>query len=140
MYRLVLLLILILLPSCNSNPNKEKLEDQMLMYEPSEMALLMRSMYEVNKDVRIKVINKDSILPFPKDFLNIHSAVLTDPSERNAEFDSLAKQFIYFQEKIYGLPSSTTIANFNKSINTCIACHETRCVGPIPKIKKLLIH
>lgn len=141
MYKIIRLsIVCLVLLSCNSNNKSKKAEDKtLIMYQPSEMTLLMRKMYEVNKVVKNQIIQKDILLPFPEEFSTIHSAVLTDPSERNEEFDSLAKQFISYQEATFSSNSDATVYYFNKSVNTCIACHETRCTGSIPKIKKLLI-
>jgi len=142
MYKVIgFFIVCLILLSCNLNNKNEKGDDKtLMMYQPSEMALLMRQMYEFNKVVKKQIIHKDSLLPFPEEFLTIHSAVLTDPSERDIEFDSLAKQFVYQQKSTFSSSLDSTAYYFNQSVNTCIACHETRCTGPIPKIKKLLIH
>ncbi|MBT8385377.1 MAG: hypothetical protein KJO83_06680, partial [Bacteroidia bacterium] len=66
----------LLCASCNVDGQKENVSEEPLMYQPTEMALLMRKMYEVNNVVKIQIINKDSILPFPEEFSNIHTAVL----------------------------------------------------------------
>ena len=129
----------LLLASCQIDGEKENASEEPLMYQPTEMALLMRKMYEVNNVVKKQIINKDSILPFPEEFSNIHTAVLTDPTERNSEFDSLANLYLTYQKDLFNTGSDSTVYYFNKSVNTCITCHETRCVGPLPKIKKLLI-
>ena len=126
--------------SCDTNKKEAKIEEAPIMYEASEMALLMRGMYEFNKAARAQIINKDSLSAFPEEFLFIHKAVLTDPSERDKEFDSIAEQFIEAQKAVFSTKSDSTLYHFNKSVNLCISCHETRCIGPIPKIKKLLIH
>ena len=135
-----LLIIGIAMLSCNFVNNKEQVYKEPVMYQPTEMALLMRKMYEVNKAVKTQILNKDSLLTFPVEFSRIHTAVLTNPSERDNEFDSLAKVFIDHQKATFSSNSDSLVFYFNKSVNTCITCHETRCVGPIPKIKKLLIH
>ena len=132
--------LLFLIASCDTNKKEVKIEEAPVMYEASEMALLMRGMYEFNKAARAQIINKDSLLPFPEEFLLIHKAVLTDPSERDKEFDTIAEQFINAQKATFSAKSDSTLYHFNKSVNLCISCHETRCIGPIPKIKKLLIH
>ena len=126
--------------SCDTNKKEVKIEEEPVMYEASEMALLMRGMYELNKATRVQIIKNDSLFPVPEEFLSIHTAVLTDPSERDKEFDSIAEQFINAQKATFSNKSDSTIYHFNKSVNLCIACHETRCTGPIPKIRKLLIH
>jgi len=133
------LICLLIFVSCNSNKKEVKVEQEPLMYKPSEMALLMRKMYEVNKVVKAQIINKDSLLSFPEEFSTIHTAILTDPTERNKEFDSISKQFLLQQKAAFTSNSDSARYHFNKSINSCISCHETRCVGPLPIIKKLLI-
>ncbi len=141
MYKKIRLsIVCLVLLSCNSNNKNKKADDKtLIMYQPSEMALLMRKMYEVNKVAKNQIIQKDILLSFPEEFSTIHSATLTDPSERDEEFDSLAKQFISYQKTTFSSNSDSTVYYFNKSVNTCITCHETRCTGSMPKIKKLLI-
>ncbi|MCK0131993.1 hypothetical protein MWU59_10830 [Flavobacteriaceae bacterium F08102] len=109
------------------------------MYEPSEMALLMRQMHALNEQAKAQIVAGKEVGLYPKELANLHSAAMTDPSERDAEFDSLAVRFLYYQKKAFGPHTEETKVNYNKSIATCIACHQTRCVGPIPKIKKLFI-
>jgi len=132
--------LLFLMLSCDTDKKEVKIEEAPIMYEASEMTLLMRGMYEFNKAARLQIINKDSLLPFPEEFLLIHKAVLTDPSERDKEFDTIAEQFIKAQKATFSAKSDSRSYHFNKSVNLCISCHETRCTGPIPKIRKLLIH
>ena len=134
-------LIIVLLNSCDTFSKKENVElEEMQMYEPTEMALLMRRMYEFNKLTKSQIVNKDSLTAFPEEFADIHRAIMTDPDDRDAEFDSLANRFINFQKAAYSTKSDSTAYYFNQSVNSCIACHQTRCTGPIPKIKKLLIN
>ncbi len=135
-----LLIICMVMLSCNLANKKEQVYQEPVMYKPTEMALLMRKMYEVNNLIKTQIINKDSLLSFPQEFSNIHTAVLTKPSDRDIEFDSLAKVFIDHQRATFSTGSDSLVFHFNKSITACISCHESRCVGPIPKIKKLLIH
>ncbi|PID69737.1 MAG: hypothetical protein CR989_00050 [Flavobacteriales bacterium] len=109
------------------------------MYEPSEMALLMRQMYEYNKLVKQQIIAGDSLADYPEDFKKIHTAVLTNPEEKDAEYDSLANVFLTFQNKAFNTKKDSVVYYFNKSVNACVTCHTTRCTGPIPKIKRLKI-
>jgi len=141
MYKIIgLVFFCLLVLSCNYVNKKEAINKEPIMYQPTEMALLMRKMYDVNNLVKAQIINKDTLLPFPEEFSTIHTAVLTNPSERDTEFDSLSKIFIDHQKATFSSVSDSIVYHFNNSVNTCISCHETRCVGPIPKIKKLLIH
>lgn len=140
MYKLcALLMASVILMSCHSDNAPKKAEIKPVLYQPSEMAILMRGMYEFNSLVKTQIVNKKALTPLPEEFTKIHSAVLTAKFERNKEFDSLSKSFITYQKALYSSSSDSASYFFNKSINTCVSCHQTRCTGPIPKIKKLLI-
>ena len=134
-------IIFFLLLACNSkNKNTDIERDALIMYEPSEMTILMRGIHEVNKVAKDQIIKNDSLLAFPEEFTKIFTATLTDSTERDDEFFILARSFIDLQKMTYTTYSDSTISNFNRSINNCVECHRTRCPGPIPEIKKLYIN
>ena len=134
-------IICLLLQSCNwKNRSIEVDSNELVMYEPSEMTMLMRKIHEVNKVVKDQIIKKDSLLIFPEEFTEIFSATLTDSTERDDKFIILARSFIDLQKMAFSSYSDSTVYNFNRSINNCVECHRTRCPGPIPEIKKLLIN
>ena len=120
--------------SCDSPSNTKKFE----MYEMSEMATLMEQMYVDNQRLKERISKGDTIGKFPNHFLDIHKAVMTDETENDAFFKEQAALFIQSQELIYKDPKNAKI-HFNDGINACIRCHEVKCGGPIPKIKKLYI-
>ncbi len=141
----LLIFITILLVSCQNNKEKEACEsdskvneDGFEMYEISEMAALMEQMYVDNQRLKDKIINGDTIGKFPQHFERIHQAVMTDGKERDDFFEEQAQKFIIAQEQIYKDPKNAKV-HFNKGIDACIQCHEVKCGGPIPKIKKLYI-
>ena len=128
--------------ACNTSADKNAeivKNAELAMYKDSEMALLMREMYIFNEKTKEKIINKEELGEFPKNFLNIHSAILTDPTDRNSNFDALSKGFITNQQALFSASSKATKEQFNIMVNSCVACHKTTCIGPIPKIEKLLI-
>ena len=134
-------IICLLLQACISkNRNIEAVSNELVMYEPSEMTILMRRIHEVNKVVKDQIIKRDSLLIFPEEFTEIFSATLTDSTERDDKFIILARSFIDLQKMAFSSYSDSTVYNFNQSINNCVECHRTRCPGPIPEIKKLLIN
>ena len=108
------------------------------MYEMSEMAALMEQMYVDNQRLKDRIIKGDTIGKFPQHFVKIHNAVMTDENDKDAFFDEQAAKFIKAQELIYNDPKNAK-EHFNKGIDACIQCHEVKCGGPIPKIKKLYI-
>jgi len=132
-------LILLLFISCEKEMKKTKDNEKLIMYQPSEMTELMRGIYEYNKASKHKIENNQDLFEYPEEFQKISTAKLTDPSERDNEFDSLAVVFLENQKAAYSFKGDLVKYSYNKSINACISCHKTRCTGPLPKIKKLLI-
>lgn len=137
----ILLLGSILFLSCNSTKKEapKNVEEELVMYEFSEMALLMEEMYKANEDLKNKIVNKEAIGDFSDKFLNIHSAVLTNPKDRDASFEIFSKAFIENQKAIYSASPDEVKNQFNLMVNSCVSCHKTTCTGPIPRIEKLLI-
>lgn len=146
MKKYILLVGLYLLISCNKKEEKaecaptasDKKDKKFEMYEMSEMAGLMEQMYVDNQRLKERIKKGDTIGKFPNHFLKIHKAVMTDESENDAFFKEQAALFIKAQELIYEDPKNAK-EHFNEGINACVRCHEVKCGGPIPKIKKLYI-
>ncbi len=140
-----LLSILLLVFSCQKKEEKatcppEKKEEgkKFEMYKMSEMAALMEQMYVENKNVKERIIKGEPVGKFPEHFLKIHTAKFTDESDNDAFFKENANVFIETQKLIYDDPKNAK-QHFNDGIKACLTCHETKCGGPIPRIKKLYI-
>ena len=133
--------------SCNSK--KEEVEEKSVdnsiiseefeMYEMSEMAALLEHMSVDNERLKDRIIKGDTIGQFPQHFTKIHEAVLTDETDKDAFFNEQASKFILAQELIYKDPENAK-EHFNNGVNACIECHQVKCGGPIPRIKKLYIN
>ena len=108
------------------------------MYEMSEMASLMEQMYKDNEKLKERITKGDTIGKFPNHFLEIHAAVMTDEQENDAFFKAQAANFINAQKLIYEDPKNAK-EHFNSGVDACVQCHEVKCGGPIPRIKKLYI-
>ena len=118
---------------CSSGKEK-KLE----MYQMSEMATLMEQMYVDNKRLKERIQKGDTIGTFPKYFLKIYTAKFTDETDNDLFFKDKAKEYITTQQLIYSDPKNAT-SHFNAGVDACLKCHESKCGGPIPRIKKLYI-
>lgn len=116
-------------------PGKEK---KLEMYQMSEMAALMEQMYVDNKQLKERIQNGDTLGSFPKHFLKIHTAKFTDETDNDLFFKQKAKEFISSQQLIYSDPKNAK-EHFNAGVDACLRCHENKCSGPIPRIKKLYI-
>lgn len=137
---------LIFVFSCNSNSETKTVKEETTqervydMYEPSEMANLMNQMYAEKLVVKNEIIAGNRPTEFPSDFLNIHTAELSDFKKRNAKFEAFSKLYISAELEVYNADSNIPLEErFNTAVGLCISCHQTECTGPIPRIKKLLI-
>jgi len=108
------------------------------MYKMSEMAALMEQMYVDNMRLKERIATGDTIGNVPQHFLKIHASAMTDESENDAFFKVQAAKFLKAQELIYK-DSLNAKKHFNDAVSTCVKCHEQKCEGPIPRIKKLYI-
>lgn len=107
--------------------------------QTSEMAALMLQMFEVNQMHKNLITEGKAIEGTPDQFSAIYTAKFTNPSNRNPTFKAFADLYLNTYEKVFETSSDSLKIKHNNVIQSCIACHQTTCVGPIPKIKKLLI-
>ncbi len=137
-YLLIVFLVLIVF-GCKNNQEEQKEKKVLVMAKTSEMALLMNEMYAYNESIKQQIIEGNLSNNYPQRFDNIHSAVLTNPSVRDFDFESFSKQYLEAQKQVFESPQEELTVSYNNAINACISCHNVKCVGPIPRIKKLLI-
>jgi hypothetical protein len=118
---------------CSSEKEK-KLE----MYQMSEMATLMEQMYVDNKRLKERIQNGETLGSFPNHFFKIYTAKFTDETDNDLFFKQKAKEYIASQQLIYS-DQKNAKEHFNAGVDACLRCHESKCGGPIPRIKKLYI-
>ena len=136
---LFLVVIILTLISCNKEKSKKVDKETLVMYEPSEMTVLMREMF-LFQETSKKMIEKGELpLDFPKKFKKIHTAELSDQFEHDDSFKDFTKLYFLNIENLEKSTTKNAKENFNIAINSCIACHKTTCTGPITRIRKLII-
>ncbi len=129
-----------LMTSCQKKEEKKACakEKTFDMYQMSEMATLMERMHAHNQQLRERILKKDTIGKFPEFFNEIFTAKFTDESDNDAFFKENAIKYIAAQKLIYS-DTTNLKKNYNDGLNACITCHQGKCGGPIPRIKKLII-
>ncbi len=149
MNKVLILLLVLTFFSCQKKEKKVDVkevknschkEKQFDLYQMSEMASLMEQMYVYNKQIKDRIVKGDTVGTFPEFFNKIYTAKFTTPSDNDAFFKENAKKYIAAQKLIYSSSPATIKENFNKGLDACITCHQGKCGGPIPRIKKLYIH
>lgn len=130
--------VLLLNLSC-SNEKKIQEKEPLQMREASELAVLMEQMYAFNDSIKQQIINGESLSKMPYDLEQLHTLEMTNRFERDANFQKFAAVFKKYQSDLYEMTQDSLKLTYNNAIQSCIACHQTSCTGPIPRIKKLLI-
>ena len=118
--------------------NKEKVNEPFQLYQMSEMASFMEEMYAEHQVLKEQILNGETPDSLSYDLLKLHTATMTDSSDYDERFKNMAKVFAEYEEKIVSDPANAK-ANYNQAVQLCISCHQLKCTGPIPRIKKLLI-
>lgn len=111
------------------------------VYEPTELALLMRQMLEeygeAKKDLEQGKIPSKKITYVDE----IMTAEPTDPADINDLYKALGAPFIAQAKAYASSPNDLKeqIKMHNLTIKSCINCHKSFCGGPIQAIKKLYV-
>jgi hypothetical protein len=133
------ILLLVFIIACSSKKEAEVNAKKSNLFKQSEMAALMLHMYDANLENKQLILEGKTPVKFSKEFAKIHTATLTDPTDKDASFQVFSEFYLDSYQQVYRSSKDSLILKHNNSINSCIACHKTTCIGPIPKIKKLLI-
>lgn len=122
------------------NAEKKASADSLEMYQASELALLMRKMYDENLALRADLKAGNLPQSFPEDWRRIHTAEATDPGEINETYRALADKYLkHIEEMTAAQDRAAAISAYNEMVATCASCHQIYCQGPLAKIRKLRI-
>lgn len=132
-----LLLLSLLAIGCQSSPEKPAQERPINPNGDSELALLMREMFEESDRIKLQ-IEAGEVPSGLQKFENIHSAVPTDSDASGPIFESMATAYLRLVRAIEAGDSSS-VFRFNSMVDQCMNCHAEFCPGPMKRIKKLYI-
>ncbi len=106
-----------------------------VVYVPSELALIMRGMYDnmelVNAHLKAGEEVPDSLL---QGYDGMLTAEATNPEEIDSHYFGFANGWL---SELKVMRKNPTLENHNNVMNACVNCHQSFCPGPIPKIKRL---
>lgn len=143
------LIIVALIWSCNEAVdegskanNTESTENGMTVIngvERSELALLMRKMYDEMKLVKDS-IDRGQIVKtdFLEEFERIQTAHATEPEKIDDTYQAMAGAFLD-NYALFEQTSENQAEAFNIMLQNCLVCHQQKCPGPVKAINKLKI-
>lgn len=104
------------------------------------LAILMREMYVDMEGIKTAVVEKEKI----GQYLDRHRAMLTaeatDPKVRDSSFYAMANAYLLHLERMEQSSEEELLNNFQALQQSCVACHQQKCPGPIKKINKLKVN
>lgn len=110
------------------------------VYKTSELAELMRKMHEEHFDVKKRIEEGELNLEKKSNYNFIHKATPTDPNDDTPLFHTYADAYLLADSMLYtGTSTKDYKDKFNNMVNSCVACHQNFCMGPINKIELLRI-
>ena len=104
--------------------------------QDSELALLMRFVHDQAKILKGDLVKGQGLSDYNDRIEFITAATPTRPSVQGPEFESFARYYIEKNKNVFEEPGKAT---FNDMVESCVACHNEFCPGPVRTIKKLTI-
>ena len=139
--------IFFLISAC-SNAEKEQQVNEEVITEvvdnhpnkDSELALLMRKMYNDADSIKQLIVNDEGNIS--KEYIDalerIHTATPTDADVKTPEFKAYTELMVNEANVLFSSETNKK-EGFNNLVNKCVECHQSFCPGPIKKINKLKI-
>jgi hypothetical protein len=117
----------------------KKEKKQFEMYEHSEMAAAMLYFYSHFEALKT-AIREDQPLGEPSQQLELfHTAEMTKGKTKDETFLNYLEEFKVSYASLFNDASENKLELYNATVDACIACHQKKCSGPIPKIEKLYL-
>lgn len=148
MKKLILLLPLLAFVVITSCSQKEEAEDpepqsqEQQSLNPngdSELALLMRQMFDVGMDMKAHVEQGK----VPEADLPYQTILTAEPTDTkftdDPDFPALAQSYIDAMKNFQNATPENAHLIYTSMVNTCMSCHRSMCPGPVVKIKKLYL-
>ena len=146
MYKALFFLMVLGLLSCkeekasiSSTEKTVTVKEPLQMYQLSEMASFMEDMYVAHEHIKEKALKGEAPDTLPYDLRKLHTATFTDAADNDETYQRMANVFIEYEKQMVKDPEHIK-EHYNNSVKLCISCHQLKCTGPIPRIKKLLIN
>ena len=136
MKELTLLLLFTILFSCTHN-DKDIKKGIIDPNDSSEMALMMRDMYNQLDMIKTKIEADEDISNELLKFIDIHKTKTTDESFVT---DGLKSMSLGFKEVVENFNNLPTKNNYKLIVNNCISCHKGLCPGPLERIDNLILN
>lgn len=139
------ILFILALVACNHKEQNKKSKEESIskeepfqLYQMSEMASFMEKMYADHKRIKNQIVAGEKVDTLNFEPTKLFYARMTDSTDNDIFYQEKAELFVEYEGQLLK-DSLSQKEIYNKAVNLCISCHQIKCTGPIPRIKKLLI-
>lgn len=105
--------------------------------QPSELAALMREMFTTAEAMQTAIKANQIPADVRAKFATMKTAKPTEAEMVEEPFGAMADVFLKNMDKLY--EEKNQVEDYNLMVESCLACHQNQCPGPMVRIKKLLI-
>ena len=132
-----LLFFLLLLISCSTEPAPSSVQRPINPNGDSELALLMRAMFEEALEVK-QQLQKEETPKFYLEHEKILTVMATEPAKANSpEYKGFAQSYLQTLNELKMAGADEKMELYDDMVNQCMVCHQSMCPGPLMKIKRL---
>ncbi|UJP63551.1 hypothetical protein [Mongoliitalea daihaiensis] len=126
----------IILLGC-SQKGEQKVLSTKYPNEDAPLALLMRSMFEDMEEIKHAVEKGEAIKGYVAQHQELLTARPTNPAVKTATFELMGKAYLESLKYMENSSQEELISNYKMLVETCLACHQQYCPGPIKRINLL---
>lgn len=104
----------------------------------SELAIMMRNMALLSEANAAALREGKELVAYDGSFSGMFQAERSMKID-DVLFEGMGKSYLATLEQLYKAPVEERVALHNNLIQTCQACHEQSCRGPLKRIDKMLV-
>ncbi|MBK9636653.1 MAG: hypothetical protein IPO63_02095 [Bacteroidetes bacterium] len=105
----------------------------------SELALLMRDMAKLSEANAISLREGKELALYKGEFNSMKKAERTMKDLDETFFQGMADTYLTNMQKLYDAKPEDRISLHNNVVESCQACHNQICPGPLKRIDKMLV-
>lgn len=106
----------------------------------SELAILMRDMAKISEANAIALREGKELAPYNGEFASMKKADRTMKDFDETFFQGMSDSYLMAMKKLYEAKPEDRISLHNNVVETCQACHNQICPGPLNRIDKMLVN
>lgn len=104
------------------------------------LAVLMREMYLDMEEIKGRVLDKEKLGTYLEKHRAMLAAEATDPKVRDSSFHIMGSAYLLHLERMEQSSEEELLNNFQALQQSCVACHQQKCPGPLKKINALKVN